>query len=53
MVATFTRATGGFNAATLGNTLRAVTGDAAQFTPRTMTSIVNSLKASGSTRDLQ
>lgn len=50
---TFSKASGGFNAATLGATLaRTVTGDSSQFIPRTIASIVDSLKATGATVEL-
>lgn len=50
VVTTFTKASGGFNAATLGATLmRPLTGDSSQFIPRTMKDIVDSLKAAGAT----
>ena len=50
---TFSKASGGFNAATLGATLaRTVTGDSGQFIPRTVAGVVDSLKASGATVEL-
>jgi hypothetical protein len=45
---TFTKASGGFNAATLGATLaRTVVGDSSQFIPRTISQIVESVKQTG------
>lgn len=47
---TFSKASGAFSAATLGATLaRSVVGDTSQFIPRTIGSIVDSVKATGST----
>jgi len=47
---TFTKASGAFSAATLGATLaRTVVGDTSQFIPRTIGTIVDSVKATGST----
>ena len=51
---TYSKASGGFNAAILGATLaRTVTGDSAQFIPRTLGGILDALKAAGATVDLQ
>lgn len=50
---TFSKASGAFNAATLGATLaRTVTGDSSQFIPRTIASVVDSLKATGAAVEL-
>lgn len=47
---TFTKASGGFSAAALGATLaRSVVGDSSQFIPRTIASIVDSVKQTGAT----
>jgi len=47
---TFAKASGAFNAATLGATLaRTVTGDSSQFIPRTINDIVKALQTAGAT----
>lgn len=47
---TFSKASGGFNAATLGATLaRTVVGDSSQFIPRTIAQVVEAVKATGAT----
>lgn len=47
---TFTKASGGFSAASLGAALaRTVTGDSSQFIPRTINDVVSGLKATGAT----
>ena len=47
---TFTKASGAFSAETLGATLaRTVVGDTSQFIPRTISNIVESVKATGAT----
>ena len=50
MLISFTKASGAFNAATLGATLaRTVVGDTSQFIPRTIADVVDSVKATGAT----
>ena len=50
---TFAKASGSFSAATLGATLaRTVVGDSSQFIPRTIASVVESVKATGATVSL-
>jgi hypothetical protein len=47
---TFAKASGAFNAATLGATLaRTVTGDSSQFIPRTINDILKALQTAGAT----
>lgn len=49
----FSMASGGFNPQTLGATLaRSVVGDSSQFIPRTIASVVDSVKQTGATVDL-
>lgn len=50
---TYSKASGGFNAATLGATLaRTVSGDSSQFIPRTIASLVEALSATGANVEL-
>ena len=50
---TFSKASGGFNAATLGATLaRTVVGDSSQFIPRTIAQVVDAVKQTGATATL-
>lgn len=50
---TYSKASGAFNAAVLAATLtRSVTGDSSQFIPRTISSIVESVKRTGASVDM-